>query len=646
MRYTTFRGINNPLSIRTSLRIQKSRALADISSTLKYEHRSRHYREEDNSRSKEHWHPPVPVPTVRKAGDLRPKSCNPTMASLITSHASIGNSTLKDAHDMTTSSFGGPEDFTLNIIDLMRRNKPSFKHTNREQLTTSSFGGPEDFTADIIEHANRTKEGGSSQRSKGPVIASMRQPSDGSPKVTHHLPPHSPIQSPGRRPRGLSSAAAANYEEPKPTKPYSSQPEASLTQAHGKKRRSSRQVKGESADFAIGDNGTVSIIDKDGKIYRKNMRAGVRQKMQPTVSDDEGQQGGDETTGSLNSTLSNQRPPEPTMSLSIDLLKDDLTKPLGESTPTQHTLDSIISSEEHTVEDGFEKSTNVAHRIQRTPASVKTAATNHSINMLVDASELLTDDMYRPETFPRNDSSVKNCSDPNVAIADRTRAIRSDNQSNTQRPPTSTKVDEMELLRKELEEMKSALAQKDEAINVLQSKLSVKEAECDELRNILQDKSSAVAAAESRETVLKDAIPAAEEKTASATATAAERFTIMKNALIAAEDEAAVAAERAKDAVTAAESRCHRLEKEVKDLTTSVRTARAEAKRAKKEQAERETMWMERSEILLAECDRRGRALMIKIGEQELPGVRDEKGRQAYRYQRRGEWDREHLVWQ
>jgi chromosome segregation ATPase len=272
------------------------------------------------------------------------------------------------------------------------------------------------------------------------------------------------------------------------------------------------------------------------------------------------------------------------------------------------------------------------------------AAANHSINLLVDASELLADDMHRPETFPRNDSSVKNCSDPNVAIADCTRAIRSDKQNNAQRPPTSTKVDEMELLRKELEEMKSALAQKEEAINVLQSKLSAKEAECDELHNVLQDKSSAIAAAESRETVLKDAMRAAEEKTAAATATAAERFAIMKNALIIAEDEAAVAAERAKDTVTVAESRCHRLEKEVKDLTTSVRTARAEAKRAKKEQAERETLWMERSEILLAECDRRGRALMIKIGEQELPGVRDEKGRQAYRYQRRGEWDREHLV--
>jgi hypothetical protein len=546
---------------------------------------------------------------------------------------------------MTTSSFGGPEDFTLNIIDLMRRNKPSFKHTNREQLTTSSFGGPEDFTADIVKHANRTKEGGSSQQSKGPIIASMRQTSDGSPKVTHHLPLHSPIQSPGRRTRGLSSAAAANYdEESKPTQPYSSQSEASLAQAHGKKRRSSRQVKEGSTDFAIGHNGTVSIIDKDGETYRKNIRAGVRQKMQPTASDDEGQQGGEETTGSLHSTLSNQHPPEPTMSLSIDLLKDDFTKPLGESTPTQRTLDSIISSKEHTVEDGFENSTNVAHRIQRAPASVKMAAANHSINLLVDVSELLTDDMYRPETFPRNDSSVKNCSEPDVAIADRARAIRSDNQSNTQRPPTSTKVDGMELLRKELEEMKSALAQKEEAINVLQSKLSAKEAECDELHNVLQDKSSAISAAESRETVLKDAMRAAEEKTAAATATAAERFAIMKNALITAEDEAAVAAERAKYTVTAAESRCHRLEKEVKDLTTSVRTARAEAKRAKKEQAERETLWMERSEILLAECDRRGRALMIKIGEQELPGVRDEKGRQAYRYQRRGEWDREHLV--
>ena len=566
------------------------------------------------------------------------------MASLITSHASIGNSTLKDARDMTTSSFGGPEDFTLNIIDLMRRNKPTFKHSNREQLTTSSFGGPEDFTADIVNHANHTKEGGSSQRSKGFVIASMRRASDESSKVTHHSPPHSPIQSPSRRTRDSSSTAPANGdEESKPTRPYSSQSKASPTQAHEEKRRSSRQVGKGNTGFAIDDNGTVPITVKDSETYRKSMRAGVCQKMQPTVSDDEGQRG-DKTTGSLNSTSSNQRLPEPTISLPIDLLEDDLTKPLGESTPTQRTLDSIMSSQEQTIANGFENSTDVAHGIQRTPASVKMVVADHSIDLLVDASELLTHDMYRPETFPCNDTSVKDHSELNVAIADRKRTVGSDNQSNTQHPPASTEADEMELLRKELEKMKSALAQKEEEINILQSKLSAKEVECDELHNVFQDKSSAVAAAESRETVLRDAIRAAEEKTAAALATAAERFTIMKNALIAAEDEAAVAAEQAKDTVTAAESRCRRLEEEVKDLTTSMRTARAEAKRAKNEQAERETLWAERSEILLAECDRRGRALMIKIGEQELPGVIDEKGRQAYRYQRKGERDREHLV--
>ena len=392
------------------------------------------------------------------------------------------------------------------------------------------------------------------------------------------------------------------------------------------------------------DNGTVSITVKDGETYRKIMRVGVRQKIQPTVSDDEEQQGGDKTTGSLKSTSSSQRLPEPTISLPIDLLENDLTKPLGESTPTQRTLDSIILPKEQTVADGFENSTDVALRIQRMPASVKMTVADHSTDLLVDASELLTHDMYRPETFPCNDTSVKDCSEPNVAVDDRKGAVGSDNQSNTQHPPTSIKVDEMELLRKELEKMKSALAQKEEEINVLQSKLLAKEVECDELHNILQDKSSAVAAAELRETVLKDAIRAGEEKTAAALATAAERFTIMKNALIAVEDEAAVAAEQAKDTVTAAESRCRRLEEEVKDLTMSVRTARAEAKRAKNEQAEREMLWAERSEILLAECDRRGRALMVKIGEQELPGVRDEKGRQAYRYQRKGGWDREHLV--
>jgi hypothetical protein len=566
------------------------------------------------------------------------------MASLLTSHASIGNSTLKDARDMTTSSIGGPEDFTLNIIDLMRRNKPKFQHTNREQLTTSSLGGPEDFTADIVNHTNRIKEGCFSPRSKGPGIASTRRASDGSPKVTHHLPPLSPIESLGRRTRGLSSAAPTNCDEEfKPTQPYSSQFKASPTQAHEEKRKPSKQVKNGSADFGIDDSGTVSIIVRDGETYRKKMRAVVRQKMQPTVSDDEG---GDKTTGLLSSIPSNQHPPEPTMSLPIDLLEDDLTKPLGESTPTRHTLKSVISSKEHTVANGLENSTSIAHRMQRTPAPMNIAAADHSVELLASASELLTDDMSPPKTFPCYASSVKAHSDDNVATVDRTRANGSDDQSNTRHPPASTKVDEMEFLRKELEKVKSALARKEEEVNVLQSKLSAKEAECDELHNVLQDKSSAIAAAELRETALKDAMRAAEEKTAAATATAAERFNVMKNALIAAEDEAAVAAEQAQDAVTAVESRCRRLEKEVEYLTTSVRTARAEAQRAKNEQAEREVLWTERSEILLAECDRRGRALMIKIGEQELPGVRDENGRQAYRYQGRGEWDKERRVGQ
>ena len=418
-------------------------------------------------------------------------------------------------------------------------------------------------------------------------------------------------------------------------------------QAQGKSRSSKNPVKETGKGRSLNDSGNVSIIVKDNEIYRKTMRAGVRQKMQPAVSD-EGEEEPDQEdiTEPLTSPSLNQPPPESTMSLPIDLLEDDLTRPLGESTPTQRTLDSNIASKEHTLEDGFDFATSLAHRIQRTPASAKKLEPEYSINLSTNASELLADGLYRPETFPRNDSFVRDYPDPNVAFSDRVRDIRPDNTSNTPRRPESSKVDddEMESLHQQLEQMKSALAQKDETINVLQSQLLAKEAKCEELHVVLQDRSSAMAAAESREAALKHAVRAAEEQTVAVTATAADRFAIVKDALITAEDEAAMAAERAKDTVSAAEARantaekrCGRLEREVRELTASARAARAEAKRAREERAEREALWEERSEILLKECDRRGRALMVKIGEIELPGVRDERGRQAYQYQRRGE---------
>jgi hypothetical protein len=489
-------------------------------------------------------------------------------------------------------------------------------------------------------------------------MASLRRASDGSVKITQPSTSHSPIHTPNHRKPSTSSAVAINGDEGSQSrrsslpqsKASSPQAQASSPQAHLKAHRLNKLVDATRNDIALDDNGTVSIIVKDGKVYRKKIRAGVRQKMQPTVSDDE-EDFEEGTIESLTSSSSNQPPPEPTMSLPIAMLEDDLTNPLGESTPTQRTLDSIVSSKEKILEDAFDFATSLAHRIQRTPASAKKPASEYSINLSADASELLADGMYRPETFPRNDSFVRDCSDPNVAFADRIRGIRPDNTSTTPRSPEPSKMDERESLRLQLEQMKSALALKDETINLLQSKLSAKETECEELHTVLQKKSAAIAAAESREVALKEAVRATEEKSVAAAATAAERFAIVKDALITAEDEAAVAAERTKDAVAAAEqktdaavSRCRRLEKEAKDLTASTRAARVEAKRARKEQAERETLWMERSEILLAECDRRGKALMVKIGEQELPGVRDEKGRQAYRYQRRVERDRADVV--
>jgi hypothetical protein len=579
------------------------------------------------------------------------------MESLITSHASIGNSTLKDARDLTGSSLGGPEDFTLNLIDHMRRNKPSFKNPNREQFTTSSFGGPEDFTADIVNHANGIKEGDSLQRSEERVFAPLRRASGGPVKTTQgspsRSPSHSPRHSPNQRTTGASSAAATKGDgESQSRRPSSPRAKPTSPQGLVESRSSNKLVKETSDDIALDDNGTVSIVVKDGKVYRKNVRAGVRQQMQPTVLDGGEGVGEKDITELLPSPRLNQYPPEPTMSLPLPLLEDDFTKPLGESTPTQPTLDSIVSSKDQTLEDGFDFATSLAHRIQRTPASAKRPEAEYSINLSANASDLLTDGIYRAETFPRNDSFVKDCSDPNVAFADRIRGIRPDNAGTTQPPREPSKVDETELLRQQLEDMKAALAQKDEAIHVLQKKLSAKEAECQELHDALLDKSAAVAAAELRERALKKDVRAAEEKCVVASTAGAERFAIVKDALITAEDEAAVVVERAKDAVAVAESRadaavsrCRRLEREVRDLTASARAARAEAKRARREQADREALWLERSEILLAECDRRGKALMIKIGEQELPGMRDRVGRQAYRYQRTGEAGRTDFVW-
>lgn len=572
------------------------------------------------------------------------------MASLITSHASIGDSTLKDARDLTTSSFGGPEDFTLNLVDHMRRNKASFKQPDQEEHTNSSLDGPEDFTADIVNHANRARSSDSLQRSTERVRAPLRRVSAGSVKATQrpplHSPLHSPRQSSDHRQGDLGPAEATKSDRECQSRGTStSQPKSSSPQGCSKARIANNQLKASADGLATEDIGNMSILVKDGNVYHKKVRGGVRRKMQPTVSDDESELGNeDDVNKSFPPSPSMQHPPEATMSLPLPFLDDDLTKPLGESTPTQHTLNSTTSSKESKLEEGFDFAASLAHRIQRSPASAKNPeADEYSINLSANASQLLADGIYRPETFPHNDSFVRDCSNPNVAFEDRIRGIRPDNNnaSTAQHPAEQIEVKAVESLRQQLEEMKAALAQKDEAITVLQTKLSVKEAECEELHSILEDKSSALAAAETRETALTDALHIAEQNAAADADTAAERFAIVKDALVAAEDDAAVAAERAREAVATAEARadaavskCQRLEKEVMALSTSVQDAKADAKRARKEQMEREAMWVGRSEVLLAECDRRGRALMVKIGELELPGVRDEKGRQAYRYQR------------
>ena len=571
------------------------------------------------------------------------------MTSLFTSHASIGDSTIKDGCDMTNSSFGGPEDFTLNIIENLRRNKPSFKHTRREQLTESSILGAEGFAADTLRQTRRRQDSDSSQRSKGRVVAFSRRASNESVKITRPSQSYSPTQSPSRRDISLLPTVATNGNGQSERKESSSTQSATpSTQAQRKADSITKEVKATSDGFPLDNNPDLSVSFEDGEIRHKTLRAGALEKSQPTVSDDEEEYDREAITESLSSLSLNRMQTEPTMSLPLGLPEDDITRPLGESTQTQHTLDSALSSKEQTLEDAFDFATRLAHRIQRTPASAKKPEAEYSINLSADASELLPDGACQPETFPLNESLVRDRSDPKLAFADRIPGVQSDNASNTQRPLGASEVDEVESLRQQLQQSKAALAQKEETINVLRNSLSAKKIECDELHNVLQTKSSAAAAAESREGALQDALRAAEQQTVADANIAAERFAIVKGALIAAEDEAAVAMERAQDAVAAAEakaaSRGRRLEKEVNDLTASARAARAEAKRARTEQAEREALWVERSEVLLAECDRRGRALLVKIGERELPGVRDEKGRQAYRYQRGRDRDKADAV--
>ena len=523
------------------------------------------------------------------------------------------------------SSIGGPEDFTLNIIDNMRRNKPSFSHTNEEQLTESSIPGPEDFTADLLRDTRRRQDSDASQRSRGHAIASRRKVSAGSVKTTQSSPSNSPIQSPNHRSASLLPAMTARDGEQLQAKRSSSAQSATASARAQGEAGSTTPIKEVHNDIPLDDIGAVSVIIKDGEMYRKNIRAGVRQKMQPTVSDDDDERiDKADIANAMNPPSSSPIQPEPTTAIPTGLLDDEITRPLGESTPTQRTLDfSPTSSKEHTLEDGFDFATSLAHRIQRTPASsARKPEAEYTLDLSADASELLADGLYRPETFPHDDSFVRDCSDPNVAFADRIRGIRPDNNPSNnilQRPPPEpSEVDELELqlLRAQLEQMKSTLAQKEETITVLQNKLSAKDAECETLHNALQTKSSAAAASSSsREAALESALHIAEEKTAAAAATAAARFAIVKDALIATEDEAAVTADR-----------CRRLEKEAK-------SARAEATQARKQQAEREALWIKRSEVLLAECERRGRAVLVTIGEREMPGVRDGMGRQAYRYQ-------------
>lgn len=189
------------------------------------------------------------------------------------------------------------------------------------------------------------------------------------------------------------------------------------------------------------------------------------------------------------------------------------------------------------------------------------------------------------------------------------------------RPSASNKLDnEMESLRHQLEQMRAILAQKDETIGELQAKLAQKDETIGDLQATLAQQ---------------------DEKLAQKNEVLAQKNEILaqQDEMLVQRDEMLVEADEAFGVLQVQVSKnaeaCKTikiLETEVKTLKTTAQAAKAEATRARKEQEERDTLWIERSDILLAEIDRRGKAVMWAIGEKECPGMVDEKGRQAYHY--------------
>ena len=458
------------------------------------------------------------------------------MASFLTSHASLGSSTLNNA--------------------------------NKEERTADfSIGGPEDFTAALFNHTLNSPTRSPTERSNSKTT---KQPSVNHPR---NVPPTHCSAHPNRSPELTNSSSiiggpadfTANISEylrsARPTRPS---PPSSL----------------HSPNITASSLGGPADLTQNLQTHIESSRRNRGRKLQPTVSDEDDEPR-DESVSPIATTVNPS--PEPTTSLPGWLLDEELPAPQAESTPAlRPTSRSLATANKQKFRDGSP-----------------------------------------PTSTPQ------------------------------QNPPQPAVPSETDLLRQEIEQLKLALMQRDNTIAGLQTALVSKDAECVELRRAsttqinsltkVVNKASAAAkakdtqcqdmsAATKRELAEKDSAieklnislqekAAAAVKTDSAVSTLVARSAALKDAMIAAEDEAAGLAQHNE-----------RLARKVEALTLSTDVALEKAKRAEREMGEREEMWAQRADVLLAEIERRGRALMIAVGERELPGVKDQRGRQAYRY--------------
>ena len=203
-------------------------------------------------------------------------------------------------------------------------------------------------------------------------------------------------------------------------------------------------------------------------------------------------------------------------------------------------------------------------------------------------------------------------------------------------PAPSKQEDEMKSLHQQLEQLKVTLAQKDETLRDLQATLAQKDQKISGLETALTQQDEKLARKIEMLAQKDEMLAQQDEIMAQQDEMIVQRDEMLgqKDEMLAEADETVgILQARLSTKTTETRNTNETLETKIKHLKASTSIAQAEATRARREQEEREKLWIQRSEVLLAEIDRRGQAVMWAIGEKECPGMVDEKGRQAYRYQ-------------